>query len=208
MQRDFAADQVHQEKDQTRYKRLTLPARTSGSLDEDIHTNKLVHKSPLPTLISSKSPRSGIQEELHVILDEDMCELPTERVTAVASLALGEQRDALREIPQLIVYTAGASVIVVLYMIIPLMVMLGAFLPETWNRFLVAIEILVLGEFAICTILMRTTTKRVAKQAVREKTPVRLGDSQAFRRAHVSSATAGVRAYRSMSMKSRENQVS
>ena len=207
MQRNFAADQTEQERGQLRYKRLTLPAHPSGPLSEDVHTNKLVHRSPLPTLIPLKSPRMGIQEDIQ-LLEDDLCELPTERMAVVASLALGEQGDALREIPQLVIYTAGASVIVVLYMIIPLMVLLGAFLPETWNRLLVAIEILVLGEFAICTILMRTTTKRVAKQAVQEKTPVRIRDSQAFRRARISGKTAGVRAYRSISMASRENQVS
>ncbi len=208
MQRNFVTNQLYQEADQVRYKHLNLPSYPSGPLDEQPTISTLAYKSP-----QSSSSFALMPTEKHKVVEEDLCELPTERVTAIATLALGERGGSFREIPQLIVYTAGASVIVGLYMVIPLMVMLGAFLPETWNRFLIAIEILVLGEFAVCTILMRTTKKRPAatltvQQPLQEKRVVRTGDSRVFRRARLSNSTAGVRAYRSISMASRKHQVS
>ena len=208
MKRNIATSQLYQETDQVQYKHLKLSSQPSGPLDEQPTISTFAYKPP-----QSSTPFAFMPTEKHKAVDEDLCEMPTERITAIATLALDERGSSLREIPQLIVYTAGASVIVSLYMIIPLMVMLGAFLPETWNRFLIAIEILVLGEFAVCTILMRTTEKRPAvelttQQIQQEKQVVRIGDSQAFRRARLSGSTAGVRAYRSISMASRKHQVS
>ncbi len=207
MQRNFVTNKLYQETDQMQYKHLSLPSHPSGPLDEQPTISTLAYKPSQPS-----SPFTFMPTEKHKVIEEDFCELPTERVTAIATLALGERGSSFREIPQLIAYTAGASVIVGLYMVIPLMVMLGAFLPETWNRFLIAIEILVLGEFAVCTILMRTTKKHpaalTAQQPLQEKRVVRIGDSQAFRRARLSNSTAGVRAYRSLSIASRKHQVS
>ena len=207
MKRAIVTNQLYQENDQVKYKHLNLPSHPSGPLEEQPTISTFAYKPS-----QSSSPYVYMPTEKHKVIEEDLCEKPTERISAIATLALGERGSSLREIPQLIVYTAGASVIVGLYMIIPLMVMLGAFLPETWNRFLIAIEILVLGEFAICTILMRTTKKHHAvelptPQLQQEKKVVRIGDSQAFRRARLSGSTAGVRAYRSISMASRKHQV-
>ena len=204
MQRKFAVDQLSPEIDQKQYRHLTLPSHPSGPLEEQPTISTLAYNASFPA-----SYTKAVEQKP---FEDDLCNLPTERM-AVATLALGGRENTLREIPQLIAYTAGASVIVSLYMIIPLMVMLGVFLPETWNRFLIAIEILVLGEFAICTILMRTTKKRQvvelpSQQFSQEKQLVRIGDSQAFKRSRLSNSTSGVRAYRSISMAAREHQVS
>ncbi len=207
MQRNFAADQLYQEIDQKRYKRLTLPSHPSGPLEEQPTTKTVAYNALPPSL----TPYVQVIEQKPV--EDELCDLPTERVAVVATLALGARESSLREIPQLIAYTAGASVIICLYMIIPLMVMLGAFLPETWNKFLIAIEILVLGEFAVCTILMRTTKKpsvveQPVQQSLQEKQLVRIGNSQAFKRSRLSNSTSGIRTYHNIPMASREHQVS
>lgn len=207
MQRNFAANQLYPEVDEKQYKHLNLPSHPSGPLEEQPTISTPAYR-PLHASLFAFIP-----VEEHPPVEADICDVPTEHITAVAALALSEQSTSRKEIPQLIAYTAGASVIVGLYMVIPLMVMLGAFLPETWNKFLIAIEILVLGEFAVCTILMRTTKPRsvveiATQQPVQEKQIVRMSDSPVFRRARLSSSTAGVRAYRSISVASRKRQVS
>ncbi len=61
-------------------------------------------------------------------------------------------------------YTAGATTIISLYMIIPLMILLNAVLPNTWNRLLIALGILVIVEFMICIILAKTTPRSKRKK--------------------------------------------
>jgi hypothetical protein len=53
----------------------------------------------------------------------------------------------------------GTGVVVTLYMITPLATTLIPILPGDWSRLLIALELLGVGEFAICRILMKTTRK-------------------------------------------------
>lgn len=69
-----------------------------------------------------------------------------------------KQRSNLYEVAQLLKYSAGAAVVMMLYMIIPLMILLSLIFPYNWNRMLVAFEIVALGELAISRILLKTTT--------------------------------------------------
>jgi hypothetical protein len=61
-------------------------------------------------------------------------------------------------------YTVGATTIVSLYMIVPLMILLNAILPSTWDRLLIALGILAVVEFLICIILAKTTPRSKRKK--------------------------------------------
>ncbi|HAH00065.1 MAG TPA: hypothetical protein DCL75_14725 [Ktedonobacter sp.] len=67
--------------------------------------------------------------------------------------------DNIREIMQLLGYTFSTGAVVTLSMIIPLMILLSPVLPHGWNRLLIALGILALGELVVCTILMKTTPR-------------------------------------------------
>ena len=53
----------------------------------------------------------------------------------------------------------GTGAVVTLYMITPLATTLIPILPGDWSRLLIALELLGVGEFAICRILMKTARK-------------------------------------------------
>ena len=67
-------------------------------------------------------------------------------------------------------YTLGAGVIFTLYLLIPLMIMVSLIFPSRWIELLIAIGILMLGEFAVCNVLVRTT--------LRQKTSMPQGEHQ------------------------------
>lgn len=70
-----------------------------------------------------------------------------------------KQRDTLREILQLLVYTFATGIVVAISIIIPLLVLLTPVLPQGGNRLLLAFGVLAVGEFAVCTILIKTTPR-------------------------------------------------
>jgi hypothetical protein len=70
-----------------------------------------------------------------------------------------KQGDNIREIMQLLGYTFGTGMVVTFSMIIPLMILLSPVLPQGWNRLLIALGILALGECVVCAILMKTTPR-------------------------------------------------
>lgn len=70
----------------------------------------------------------------------------------------------LLELPHLIGYMIGMMAIFGLYIIIPLMILLNATLPASWNKLMIASGILVIGEIAICGILVKTIPSRKSKQ--------------------------------------------
>jgi len=70
-----------------------------------------------------------------------------------------KQGDTIREIMQLLGYTFGTGMVVTCSMIVPLMILLSPVIPQGWNRLLIALGILVLGECAVCAILLKTTPR-------------------------------------------------
>jgi len=58
----------------------------------------------------------------------------------------------------------GAATILTLYLIIPFLILLNATIPSNWNKLLIALGILALGEFMICLILIKTTPRHKAKK--------------------------------------------
>ena len=70
-----------------------------------------------------------------------------------------KQGDSVREIAQLLGYTLLTGAIVTLSMVIPLMIVLVPVLPYGWNRLLVALAVLALGELVVFIILMKTTPR-------------------------------------------------
>jgi hypothetical protein len=70
-----------------------------------------------------------------------------------------KQGDTLRDILQLLGYTSGTGVVVAISIIIPLLVLLSPVLPQGGNRLLLAFGILAVGEFAVCSILIKTTPR-------------------------------------------------
>jgi hypothetical protein len=61
-------------------------------------------------------------------------------------------------------YTVGATTIVSLYLVVPLMILLNAILPSSWNRLLIALGILAVVEFLICIVLAKTTPRSKRKK--------------------------------------------
>ena len=82
---------------------------------------------------------------------------PTIRLRTLASRE--KKQGDLLDIPRFIGYTMGAVAVLGLYLIIPLMILLNAILPSTWNRLFVALGILAVGEMLICTVLAKTIPK-------------------------------------------------
>jgi hypothetical protein len=57
----------------------------------------------------------------------------------------------------------GMMAIFGLYLIIPMMILLNATLPGSWNKLMIAAGILAIGEIAICVILAKTIPRRKSK---------------------------------------------
>ena len=77
---------------------------------------------------------------------------------------LPARRSSLGELISLVGYMVGAAAIFGLYLIIPLMILLSAILPATWNKLIVALPVLMLGELTILLILVKTTPRRKARK--------------------------------------------
>lgn len=80
-----------------------------------------------------------------------------------ASNSAAKKRSLLLELPHLIGYMVGMMAIFGLYLIIPMMILLNATLPDSWNKLMIAASILVIGEIAICMILVKTIPRRKSK---------------------------------------------
>jgi hypothetical protein len=78
--------------------------------------------------------------------------------------AEAKKHSLLLELPHLIGYMIGMMAIFGLYIIIPLMILLNATLPASWNKLMIASGILVIGEIAICVILVKTIPSRKSKK--------------------------------------------
>jgi Glycosyl transferase family group 2 len=74
-----------------------------------------------------------------------------------------KQRSNLYEGAQFLKYAVGMSVVILLYMIIPLMIVLSLVFSDNWSRLLVAFEIVALGELAISRILLKTTRQQKSR---------------------------------------------
>jgi hypothetical protein len=68
-----------------------------------------------------------------------------------------KEKESIYEIEQLVKFTAGGVVILMLYLIIPLEILLSSLFPYIWIRLLVAFEIVSLGELTIVNFLRKTT---------------------------------------------------
>src|SRR5207249_6011730 len=76
--------------------------------------------------------------------------IPTPKVIQARALpkrdGVPKQKKRLYEGLQLLKYTASGAAIMVLYLVIPLMMLLGQAFPYSWNRLLVACALVSLGE--------------------------------------------------------------
>ncbi len=68
-------------------------------------------------------------------------------------------------------YTAGGLAIMALYLLIPLMLLLTSAFPLTWNRLLVACELIAVCELMISLILMRTTPRQTCRPQSQQEHP-------------------------------------
>jgi hypothetical protein len=80
-----------------------------------------------------------------------------------ASDSGAKKHSLLFELPHLIGYMIGMMAIFGLYLIIPMMILLNATLPGSWNKLMIAAGILAIGEIAICVILVKTIPRRKSK---------------------------------------------
>lgn len=84
---------------------------------------------------------------------------------------LGQARRRLSAIPALVGYTAGGLAIIALYLLTPLMLLLSSAFPLTWNRLLVACELIAVCELLISLILIRTTPRQVRRARQQKPEP-------------------------------------
>jgi hypothetical protein len=89
-----------------------------------------------------------------------------------------KKRSLLLELPHLLGYTVGMMAIFGLYLVIPMMILLNATLPGNWNKLLIALGILVVGELVICVILVKTMPARKSKHRHQSALPRSLPPDQ------------------------------
>ncbi len=140
---------------------LKVPAQTNTNGHSNGHSNHaglLSHKHHPPVVKANTSPKSwgGIQYTSWLYDQE------TRRLSVATATA--KHKTTFDDILHFFGYTAGATTIISLYMIIPLMILLNAVLPNTWNKLLLALGILALVEFMICIILAKTTPRSKRKK--------------------------------------------
>jgi hypothetical protein len=80
------------------------------------------------------------------------------------------QKDGLRDTARLVGCTAGMALVVALYLLVPLLLVLGPFIPETSSRLLVALGILAAFELAVVRVLVHTT--RLGERRIAGPRPV------------------------------------
>jgi hypothetical protein len=149
--------------------RLTMPIRMNGNIGEiaaynDGYSDRVLNSdelltSPLPLSPILKNVPSV--EEIGAIAEE-IWNQPTTPLRIATSPV--KQRSTIRELPHLAGYMVGAATILTLYLIIPLLILLNATIPSNWNKLLIALGILALGECIICLILIKTTPRHKAKK--------------------------------------------
>ncbi|SRR5216683_4724542 len=111
----------------------------------------------LPPALENLTPAAwGMNIASWAVLNQPTLHLRAETLPA--------RRSSLGELISLVGYMVGAAAIFDLYLIIPLMVLLSAILPATWNKLIVALPVLMLGELAILLILVKTTPRRKARK--------------------------------------------
>jgi hypothetical protein len=131
----------------------------NGHSDLVLNTDELL-TSPLPlSPILKNVPSDGW--EMSAIAGE-IWDQPTTPLRIVTSPV--QRRSTLRELPHLAGYIVGAATILTLYLIIPFLILLNATVPSNWNKLLIALGILALGECIICLILIKTTPRHKAKK--------------------------------------------
>ena len=137
---------------------MSVPAYQNG------HFNKVVMDSQFspislhfPPALENLTPAAwGMNIASWAALNQ-----PTLHLRAETSPA---RRSSLGESISLVGYMVGAAAIFGLYLIIPLIILLNAFLPADWNKLIVALTVLMLGEFVILLILIKTTPRHKAKK--------------------------------------------
>ena len=70
---------------------------------------------------------------------------------------------------QLIGHTAGAMFVVILYVVIPALITVGAVYPGSWKELWLTLAMLIFGEIVVFTILVRTTRKQISEWNLPER---------------------------------------
>lgn len=73
-----------------------------------------------------------------------------------------------RQIVAFLGYALGAAVVFTLYLLVPSVIVAGAFFSSLWSKVLVALGILGLAECIVCYIMMQTTSRRKTSVSQRE----------------------------------------
>jgi hypothetical protein len=137
------------------------PAKTgtNGHSNGRVYSNGLLYKNlSSRSIIETVPPATmGVNHSVSWLYD-----LETHRLSVAT--ATMQHRTTFGDILHFLGYMVGASTIVSLYMIIPLMILINVILPDTWNKLLIVLGIFALVEFVICIILAKTTPKRKRKK--------------------------------------------
>ncbi len=136
------------------------PTYSNNGHSDRVLNNDGLQSSPLPhSPIFKNVPSYGW--EMSAIAG-GLWDQPTTPLRIATSAV--KQRSTIRELPHLAGYMVGAATILTLYLIIPFLILLNATIPSNWNKLLIALGILALGEFMICLILIKTTPRHKAKK--------------------------------------------
>lgn len=132
---------------------------TNGHSNGHAHHAGLLSKnlSPLPILETVPPATEGVNHNISWLYDQETRRLSVAKTTTQHKTTFGDLLHFLG-------YMFGATTIVSLYMIIPLMILLNAVLPNSWNKLLIALGILSIIEFVICIILAKTTPRSKRKK--------------------------------------------
>jgi len=136
-----------------------VQTHTNGHSNGMAHSAWSLPKNPNPSPVIAIAPPEirGVHHNVSWLYNQET------RRLRVATVSI-QHRTTFGDILHFFGYMAGATTIVSLYMIIPLMILLNAVLPNTWNRLLIALGILAIIEFMICIILAKTTPRSKIKK--------------------------------------------
>ena len=140
---------------------LNAPVRThqNGHSHELMSSTEFLSKTHSPTLIIETAPPGnwGMNITGWGLFDQE-----TRRLSVVTSTT--QQRNTFSDLYHFVGYIVGATTILSLYMIIPLMILLNATFPDNWYKLMIALGILALAELVICIILIKTTPRGKRKK--------------------------------------------
>lgn len=144
---------------------LLKPAYQNGYANQAISFDVVIPGTPYPSHMAQAPNLAGAQaQQLNGAGAIQQGAWNQQHFLLESAHVEAKKHGLLLELPHLVGYMVGMMAIFGLYIIIPLMILLNATLPASWNKLMIAAGILVIGEIVICGILVKTIPSRKSKQ--------------------------------------------